>query len=128
MSMDFRDTALMIFLRGKQPELYGNVVELRDVVQNLLAYIPQTFPHYTRHTVLHSDAIVLQVSKLLFRDNEATESVVKLSAIEAYILTASAYLHDAGMVVSDREKQQILESDPWRAWTGKDGVGASRWK
>ncbi len=128
MSIDFRNTALMVFLRGKQPELYGKVAELRDVVQNWLSYIPQTFPHYTRHTVLHSDAIVLQVSKLLFRDNEAAESVVNLSAIEAYILAASAYLHDAGMVVSDREKQEILGSDPWRAWTGKDGAGAKRWK
>jgi hypothetical protein len=68
MTFSFEQTAILQFLKQKQPELYGKVIELRTAAEGWLAYIPQTFPHYTRHTVLHSDAILVQMSKLLFED------------------------------------------------------------
>ncbi len=96
MGTDFRKTALMGFLKDKEPVYWGKVVELRTEVENWLSYIPQTFPHYTRHTVQHSDAILVQLSKLLFRDDSPEQPVVNLSAMETYILVAAAYLHDGG--------------------------------
>ena len=44
-----------------------------------------------------------------------------------YVLIAAAYLHDAGMVASDREKEEILKSDSWKAWTSGTAGGAKRW-
>ena len=126
MATDVEQTQLMAFLRTKHNQYFGKVLELRDQVKGWLAYIPQTFPHYTRHTVEHSDEIVAQISKLLFKSGRKTP-VMKLTPTEAYILAAAAYLHDAGMVVSDSEKAMILESDEWKAWT-TEGGGATRWQ
>ena len=61
MTIDFRKTALMEFLHANEPVWWAKVVELREIVEGWLGYIPQTFPHYTRHTVPHSDAIILQL-------------------------------------------------------------------
>src|ERR1700730_12809656 len=127
MSTDFRKTALMNFLHTNEPVWWAKIIELRGVIEDWLAYIPQTFPHYARHTVLHSDAIIVQISKLLFQDQDPAQPVVKLSAMEAYILAAAAYLHDAGMVTSDQQKKEILESSLWGAWT-TDGAGSKRSK
>ncbi len=118
----------MAYLKARDALYFGKILELRQVVQDWLSYIPQTFPHYTRHTVLHSDNIVVQVSKLLFEDDDPKQPVVQLSAAEAYIFMAAAYLHDAGMVVPDREKAEILASDGWKGWTSGEGSGARRWR
>lgn len=108
MSVNLQDTAIMTYLKSKDSQYYGKVLELRESVSEWLDYIPQTFPHYTRHTIRHSEEIVLQLSKLLFKDERQRKPVIRLSAVEAYILIAAAYLHDAGMVASDREKIEIL--------------------
>jgi molecular chaperone HtpG len=128
MSVAQDQTALMCYLKAAHDIYYGKVLELREVVQGWLAYIPATFPHYTRHTIQHSDEIVLQISKLLFRDDDPKKISVPLSALEAYILIVSAYLHDSGMVASDNEKKAILQSDAWKTWTSNEEGGARRWQ
>src|SRR6266851_8311229 len=115
---------LLRFLEDRSPEYYGKVLELREVATGWLAYVPQTFPHYTRHTVEHSDAIVFQLSHLLFENDDIASAMIRLSGVEAYALIASALLHDCGMVVSDAEKAQILASEEWMRWAS--GIGASR--
>ncbi|MDO8532808.1 MAG: hypothetical protein Q7T26_11730 [Dehalococcoidia bacterium] len=127
MPIDALKTALPLYLKVKDAEYYGKAIELRDAIKGWLNYIPQTFPHYTRHTVEHSGEIIAQLSKLLFKNERPDSPVIELSAIEAYILIAAAYLHDAGMVVSDSEKLSILASDEWKNWTTGDGSAAKRW-
>jgi len=127
MSVDAMNTSLVAYLKSKNSLYYGKVQELREVIKGWLSYIPQTFPHYTRHTIEHSEEIVLQLSKLLFVDEDPARPKVSLSGIEAYVLIAAAYLHDAGMVASDSEKTAIITSDSWRAWTQSNGGGAKRW-
>ena len=127
MPVDPQQTALMAYLKAKDAVYYGKVLELRDAVRGWLNYIPQTFRHYTGHTLEHSDEIVLQVSKLLFKDDDPERPIISLSSAEAYILTAAAYLHDAGMVASDKEKAEILSSDAWKSWV-TDGPAAKRWQ
>jgi molecular chaperone HtpG len=128
MNITPQQTSIMTYLKSLNDVYYGKILELRDAVQNWLAYIPETFPHYTRHTVLHSDEIVVQTSKLLFRYND-TQPVINLSAAEAYILIAAAYLHDSGMVAADQEKLEILTSDnDWKSWIAGEGGGAKRWR
>jgi uncharacterized RmlC-like cupin family protein len=79
-TVNVEQVPLVVYLKARDALYYGKVLELRQVVQDWLSYIPQTFPHYTRHTVLHSDNIVVQVSKLLFEDEDPQQSVVQLSA------------------------------------------------
>lgn len=124
--MRFTDLALMRYLKLKSPEYFAKAVELRSAVEGWLGYIPQSFPHYTRHTIAHSEEIILQISKMMFVTNQRKWSNIPLNATEAYILVAAAYLHDAGMVVSDQEKIDILASDAWKLWTTGQGGGAKR--
>jgi len=126
MDVNLLETALMAYLKSKDTRYYSKVLELRDAVRGWLAYIPHSFPHYTRHTIEHSDQIILQVSSLLFPD-DPEQPAVTLSPVESYILAAAAYLHDAGMVVSDKEKLEIIGSDDWKSWTSGDQGGAKRW-
>ncbi len=127
MSIEPQDTALMIYLKTKSLVYHAKVLELREAIEGWLAYIPNTFPHYTRHTVRHSDEIVRQISKLLFKDEDPSKSVLPLTAVEAYLIIAAAYLHDAGMVVSDREKFEILQTNEWKVWVSGSNAGAKRW-
>lgn len=128
MSIDVEKTALMEFLKAKEVKFFSKAKELREEVEKWLSYTPQTFPHYTRHTVQHSDEIILQASKFLFKEEDHSKPVVSLTPVEAYILVAAAYLHDSGMVSSDREKIEILQSEDWKRWTSGDGGGAKRWQ
>lgn len=118
--------ALMQFLNKQGPKFYHKSEELRSVVEEWLAYVPATFMHYTQHTIQHSDEIIWNISALLFRDDNPDDPVIHLSAVEAYVLIASAYLHDAGMVVSDDAKSTILVSDSWIQFI-EDGPGRQRW-
>lgn len=120
-------TALSDFIKNNHAAYYGKICELRTSVRQWLGYISETFPHYTRHTLEHSDEIVAQVSKLLFDNGVPSQPVVQISPIEAYILIVAAYLHDAGMVVANKEKLEILASDHWKKWTSDGEGGAKRW-
>lgn len=127
MSTDPRTTALFRFMKARSDRYAQRIVDLREAVEGWLKYVPATFPHYTSHTIDHSDEIVLRMSQLIFAGDDHEKPVVELSGIEAYIICAAAYLHDAGMVVSDKEKQDILRSDEWKKWTTGGGGGAKRW-
>ncbi|UQA60449.1 hypothetical protein [Polyangium aurulentum] len=112
--------------KRKKPELHAKLAELRTRVTRWLTYVPQTFGHYTNHTIDHSDEIVNAVSNILF-PQQKTKPNIDLSAIETYVLIAAAYLHDAGMVVAESEKHAVLSSDVWLVWTTEGGA-AKRWK
>ncbi|EKE09441.1 MAG: hypothetical protein ACD_16C00170G0003, partial [uncultured bacterium] len=72
-------SSLMNYLKKQNSVYFGKIQELRDVIEGWLSYIPQTFPHYTRHTIQHSDEIVLQLSNLLFKDDSPKNPIVALS-------------------------------------------------
>lgn len=125
MHTDSQLPPLIDYLRRHRFDYYGKCVELRHTVQGWLEYIPNTFPHYTRHTITHSDEIISQMSQLLFRNDRP---MVALSPIEAYILITAAYLHDVGMVVPDRIKANMLASPEWKQWITHNSEGTKRWQ
>src|SRR6185437_485621 len=124
-SRDMFNSALVKFIDERDHALSGRLADLHHHVADWLSYIPQSFPHYTRHTVAHSEAIIRQMSNVLFH-SDGTVAPNDLNAMEAYILCCAAYLHDAGMVVSDESKQAILSTDEWQKFVS-DGSGANRW-
>jgi hypothetical protein len=124
--INIEKTSLMRYLQKQNPVYYGKTLELRSAIAGWLQYVPQTFPHYPRHTIEHSETIIAQLSNLLFKEDDPDKYVIKISATEAYILIAAAYLHDAGMVVSDKEKIDILQSAEWKEWTTNSSGGAKR--
>ena len=110
---------------SKDKHYHGRVLILRKELEKWLQYTISMFPHYTSHTRDHSEQIILQLSKILFRKGKPT---IGLSYAEAYILICSAYFHDAGMVVTPREAEAILASEGWRRFTTGEGKGAERWR
>ncbi|HEX8052832.1 MAG TPA: ATP-binding protein, partial [Thermoleophilaceae bacterium] len=126
--MEATATALFEYLRRADARQHARALDLRERITAWLEYIPATFPHYTRHTVAHSDEIVRQLSALLFASSDPSKPTVQLSSIEAYVLLAAAYLHDAGMVVSNNAKMDVLSSSEWESWTSGGNPGADRWQ
>lgn len=125
---EWKQTALVRYLKGKNSEYFGKIGELRANVEDWLSYVSQMFPHYTRHTVKHSDEIVCQLSKLLFRDEENPRShTVPFSATEVYILLAASYLHDIGMVVAPQDMRDIVASPEWHRWIMSDQRSSKKW-
>src|SRR5688572_25289320 len=117
----------MQYLQHVGPDYFAKAAELRESAEGWLEYITDSFTHYTQHTARHSDEIIEQMSKLLFEGDDPERPVVRLSPAEAYILVAAAYLHDAGMVVSDSEKERILSSSEWQRWLSNERAAADRW-
>src|SRR5208283_1591768 len=103
-SQKVEKSALMKYIQKKNVSYYGKILDMRSKIEEWLAFIPVTFPTYTRHTIKHSDEIIIQLSKMLFENDDSAKPVVRLSSTEVYILIAAAYLHDVGMVVSEKEK------------------------
>jgi molecular chaperone HtpG len=113
---ELTDTALYRYLHARSTSYAGKVIDLREAIGGWLEYIPATFPHYTRHTLGHSDAVIGQLSHLIFYEEDELRAAIDLSAAEAYILLAASLLHDAGMVCSQAEKTEILDSVDWAQW------------
>src|SRR4051794_20358915 len=106
-------TSLFKWLHAENEQLAARIQDLRTAVGRWLTYVPATFPHYTIHSVEHSDAIVVELSHLLTSNDEPS---VPLNEMEIYILLCAVYLHDIGMVAADAEKAEVLESPEWTAF------------
>jgi len=104
-------------------ELLGPLLELERAVQDLLAYVPATFPHYTRHTLAHSIEIVEQIGKLLLTPQNRWARGAELNATEIYTLAGAALLHDAGMVTPDSEQERLLQTSQWDEWVTRHAAG-----
>lgn len=121
MPADPDEYAIFAYMKQHGLHYYAKARELRDAVEEWLGYIPATFPHYTKHSLGHSDEIVSQLSLLLFVDGDPGRPTVQLSPTETYILVAASYLHDTGMVVSDGAKIELLKSNEWAEWITRSG-------
>jgi hypothetical protein len=127
-SVGLPDVALVRFLAQRSPLYRGKLEEVVEAITKWLEYTPATFPHYTSHTAGHSETILAELSNLLFDQSGGENPTIALSGAECYVLCASAYLHDAGMVVPDDQKVAILGSPEWREWVAPTGFGHARFQ
>ena len=125
MYRDVKTYPLLRYLAEINDIFYGDILSLRKIIEQWLGRIPQAFPHYTCHSIRHSEEIIYQLSCILFR-NDDPMPVVSLSATEVFILCLAAYLHDVGMVISEKDKLDIIRSDDWEEWITV-GSGTARW-
>lgn len=73
---------------------------------DLLQGIMQAFPTYSRHDETHAQNVIHNIELILGEDRIAT-----LSASDCFILLHTVYLHDIGMVITAREREEIVQSD-----------------
>jgi molecular chaperone HtpG len=123
-----QESALYRWLKTERFEYAAKALELRDEAERWLSYIPQSFPHYTLHTIRHSEEIVRQISNLLFDDRSDRPILETLSPTEAYIMIASAILHDSGMVVSDDERSKTVTDSRFQDWLRSNPERFGRWQ
>lgn len=69
----------------------GDVQEIREFLTEVASLGTPLLPEFTLHNQVHSDNIIHLIYQL------KTEFALKLGAYEAFLLAASAYLHDLGM-------------------------------
>ena len=81
-------------------------------VPNILSCVSQVFPHYTKHDVSHSYAILDSIERILGK--EAIEK--KLSVTDLWLLLCSAFYHDIGMYISGKEVQECFKSEEFQKY------------
>ncbi|MCR5591298.1 MAG: ATP-binding protein [Lachnospiraceae bacterium] len=101
-------------LAEQDPDLHRRFADTVFIVRKILSRYRLLFPEYTDHSELHSLTVVDSCNRLI-----GSENINRLNADEIYILLEAAYLHDAGMGISERDyaafKDRFNESEYFRA-------------
>ncbi|MFB1481378.1 ATP-binding protein [Corallococcus sp. RDP092CA] len=124
MPATFEECAIIKFL-SRDNDYHTRIVRIREEMGKWLQHTTALFPHYPDHTRAHSEQIIIQLSKLLFRNKKPV--LPKFSRAEAYILVCAALLHDSGMVATHAQIEEIVQSKDWTSFTSDSGKGAAQW-
>lgn len=102
----------------------SDVSILKGIVNNVAEHIgPQldrirlTFPKYTEHDIKHSYNIIDLMGRFI-----PAETVAEINALELALLLLSALLHDAGMIISDQEKEKLLKNPDFISFCDRQNV------
>lgn len=77
----------------------------KKVIPVALQAVSNLFPHYSLHDESHSITIINNIVRVVGKDN-----IIKMSAIDIWLILEAAYCHDIGMVVSSEKIAQALNS------------------
>jgi hypothetical protein len=83
----------------------ARLIELRERVTPILAN--NLLPHFTDHSVAHSDSLVRIVDQLI---QPLQQSAQQLTQDELQILYSACYLHDIGMQYENADKTQVISN------------------
>lgn len=87
-------------------ERVADIERIRDCLTEMAGLGTPLLPEFTLHNQVHSDNLVRLLARL------KKEFGLKLSSYEAFLLTASAYLHDVGMFFDGGAFQEDILPDP----------------
>lgn len=103
MSYDYQIETKLI---REAPELHRIFSNNVLCTQNMLNKYKAIFPAYTDHTALHSLKVISFCNELI------GENIGLLNADEIFVLLMSAYLHDSGMGICERDYEQFSAALP----------------
>lgn len=87
-------------------ELWKNAkFDLEKILQNVIL----SFPHYSLHDASHSQMIIRYIEAVL-----GEERIKLLKPTEIWLMLMSAYTHDIGMLISDKEIRSIWKDDKFK--------------
>lgn len=87
-------------------ELWKNAkFDLEKILQNVIL----SFPHYSLHNASHSEMIIRYIEAVL-----GEERIKMLKPTEIWLMLMSAYTHDIGMLISDKEIRSIWKDDKFK--------------
>lgn len=97
---------------GEDP-IYVNLLDSwhinKKTCLNLLSDVVFNYPHYTKHDISHSEAIITNIEMLL-----GEEAIRSLSPTDTWLLLNAAYLHDLGMVIDNKIIEQNWETQEFQ--------------
>lgn len=74
-------------------------------LERYMSSVVTTFPTYSTHDTMHSVNIIAAIEKILGK-----RRIKALSAIDTFLILMCAYMHDIGMLYTDREVRAIWNS------------------
>ncbi len=78
-------------------------------LERYMSSVLTTFPTYSTHDALHSVNIIASIEKILGKSR-----IKALSAIDTFLILMCAYMHDIGMLYTDKEVRTIWDSVPFQ--------------
>lgn len=73
----------------------------KELISKALQNIGTIFPHYSRHDSSHSKQIIVNIERLL------GDRISNLTATDMWLILESAYTHDIGMVITNKQIQDM---------------------
>ena len=125
--MGFEESLLFKDLNRKNPSKAQRLIDLKDKISKILDLSFKIFPHYTDHSISHSQAIIDQLSLFLYEGSNVEEPCIDFSCMELFILISSIFLHDIGMVITEEKLIGIFESEEWKKWISKGNPGYKKY-
>lgn len=89
----------------------------QQLIGKALQNVAVQFPHYSRHDESHSVQILTNIERVL-----GSEKIAQLSGSDVWLILEAAYLHDVGMVVSQRQKQQDWSGEDFRTFVQRESA------
>ena len=88
---------------------YNNLLSVwnlnKKMCRDALSTIVINYPHYTKHDISHSEAILTNIEMLL-----GEEAIKLLSPTDTWLLLQAAYLHDIGMAIEFKKIEENWDS------------------
>ena len=73
----------------------------QELISKALQNINTIFPHYSRHDASHSKQIIVNIERML------GDKIKFLSATDTWLILESAYNHDIGMVITQKQIEDM---------------------
>ena len=99
------DFLLEYRLRELNPDLHKRFRDTVFAMQYTLSQFTRLFPQFTDHSVFHSLKVIEFCNELI-----GPEQLDRMNASELYVLLMSAYLHDAGMSISEKDYEEFKDA------------------
>lgn len=77
----------------------------KKLLSRALNTVSRDFPHYSLHDASHSSTIVTQIEKVI------APNIEHLSATDCWLILESCYWHDAGMLITHKDKESLLRDE-----------------
>lgn len=95
----------------KYKNLYALWVLDEEMYSKALMTIINTFPHYSMHDSSHSWSIINKIEMILGENR-----IKQLSPTDAFLILESAFLHDFGMIVTDKEQKDLWNNPEFKKY------------
>lgn len=77
----------------------------QELISKALQNIGSIFPHYSRHDASHSRQIIVNIERIL------GDKIQYLTATDTWLILESAYNHDIGMVITQKQIEDMNTAD-----------------